>query len=677
MKYLLLLGFLSLTQAKSPIREIRLTNGGSNHAGNIEVLTSSARYSYICDDGFGFPEADAVCRELGFEGAEQYTRNDHFSSISRRSRRRFSPNFLPDRLNCSEPDSLYTKCPLASIPQHECAPSEVAGVICRTPNSICQPDQFLCRDNTGTCIERDLVCDGSRQCPDGSDEAPELCTDMGVVRLTPSNVILNIPGAVYGSVQVKHLEEWGVMCDDNVSVNDAKVVCRTLGYNDGWSVAFTRSYLGEAPGPMIVDTPKCLGNEQWLGQCPQITFGSSDCRERRQNFGVFCYDEGIEVRLSGNGVPNKGRVELKMGVIWGTVCDSGFDVFDAQVLCRMLGYDGDAAAHRQSGLSSTKEIWDLRLDCLGNERNVQDCRIRVLNGTCHSTQTAGVTCSHNRGKVDSDLRAALGNPDCGVPEDSSNQFLTRLARVRGGFPPSRFDSPWLVSLRRTNPNRESLLCGGAIISEDFVITAAHCLTTAGRLNTVIRVGDYNSQFNEDSEQDYFIDKVWIHEYEDELGFNDNDVALIKIERKNGRGIRFGPRVKPVCLPSIYDDYSELSKCTVIGWGPKFFLDDPESRPNEAETDIVSDYTCEGSIGGPKNFTSSMVCVGRFNPNVNACKGDSGGPFTCPMNGRQTLYGMVSSGRACSFSASVDIYVRATKFVDWILEKVLSTQVRQF
>ncbi|XP_064112668.1 neurotrypsin-like [Macrobrachium nipponense] len=299
---------------------------------------------------------------------------------------------------------------------------------------------------------------------------------------------------------------------------------------------------------MIVDTPKCLGSEQWLGQCPNINFGSSDCPVLGEDFGVFCYDEGVEVRLADNASPDSGRVELKLGGMWGTVCDSGFDVYDAQVLCRMLGYDGDASARRQSGLSSAEVVWDLRLDCLGDEKNVQDCRIRLLNRTCPSSHTAGVTCSFGRGRVDADLRAALGNLDCGLPEDSSNQFLTRLARVRGGFPPSRFDTPWLVSLRRTNPREESLLCGGTIISEDFVITAAHCLTRAGRLNTVIRVGDYNSDFTEDSEQDYFIDKVWIHEYEDEHGFNDNDVALIKIERKNGRGIRFGPRVKPVCLP---------------------------------------------------------------------------------------------------------------------------------
>ncbi|XP_066940146.1 neurotrypsin-like [Macrobrachium rosenbergii] len=675
MRYLPVLAFLSLTKAQTDIKGIRLADGGNNHMGTVQVMTSSSEWTYICDDGFGFAEADAVCREVGFAGAERYTRNDQFRSIDPRARR-LPPNFFPNILNCSEADKTYRTCPLATIAQQDCATAEVAGVVCRTSNSLCLPDQFPCRDNSGNCIARNSTCDGPRECLDGSDEAPELCTDMGVARLV-SDVRVNIPGVSLGSVQVKHQEKWGVMCDDGISEKEAKVICRTLGYNDGWSAAFSGSYLGEAAGPMIVDSPKCLGSEQWLGQCPDINFGSSDCPVRGEDFGVFCYDEGVEVRLAGNASPDSGRVELKLGGKWGTVCDSGFDVFDAQVLCRMIGYDGDASAQRQSGLSSTELIWDLRLDCLGNEKNVQDCRIRVLNGTCPSTHTAGVTCSFSRGRVDAELRAALGNQDCGVSEDSSSQFLTRLARVRGGFPPSRFDTPWLVSLRRTNPRSESLLCGGTIISEDFVITAAHCLETAGRVNVVIRAGDYNSDFTEDSEQDYFIDKVWVHENEDEHGFNDNDVALIKIERKDGRGIRFGPRVKPVCLPSVYDDYAELRKCTVVGWGPTFFLDDPEVRPREAESDIISDYICEGSTGGPDNFTSSMMCVGRFNPRVNACKGDSGGPFTCPVNGRQTLYGMVSSGRACSFSASADLYVRVTKFVDWILEKVLSAQVRRF
>ncbi|KAK7068860.1 Neurotrypsin, partial [Halocaridina rubra] len=622
---------------------------------------------YICDDGFGFSEADAVCRELGYNGAERFTKNNFYGSNTPEFRRT-APNFLSARLNCTDLSNInYRDCP-ESVPAHDCVATERAGVECRQSQSQCQESEFLCRDSV-TCIPREDVCDGISQCPDNSDDSEELCTDVSVTRVV-SNREINIPGAIVGSVQVKYNEEWGVMCDDRAETNEAKVICRSMGYGGSWAVAFQGSYLGEANGKMIVDTPRCTGNEDWLGECPNIDWGTSDCPEEREDLGVFCLSEDIAIRLNTDGPRHSGRVEMMINGVQGSVCDSGFDIFDAKVICRMLGYTGDAIAHRGAG-RGTGPVFNLQLDCLGLEKNLQDCRVRFAGKACPSSNTAGVTCSMSSTN-EAQLQTLLGNTECGIPEDSSAQFLTRLAKVRGGLPPPRFGTPWLIALRTRREAGGELLCGGVIISEDFVLTAAHCVNVFGRLNIVIRVGDYNSDFNEDYEEDFYIDKIWTHEYEDENAFNDNDIALIKIERKNGRGIRFGPRVRPVCLPSIDDDYNTLSRCTVAGWGPKFFLDDPESRLNEAGTDIISDYICEGSGGGPANYTSSMVCVGR--PRVNPCRGDSGGPLVCPVEGRHTVYGLVSSGRPCSFSTSSDTFTRVTKFLDWILEKVKSSLI---
>lgn len=666
--------------SKLAISDIRLVDGRDLHEGSIQVSSvvedGSLSFQYLCDDGFGFSEADLICRDLGFEGAHRFTRNNHFGSTPS-TRSRNSIQYFPDRLDCSSTNTSYGDCPIGVPSTHDCLDGEIAGVECRTAESQCLPDEFQCRDSS-SCIPRDEVCDGISQCPDNSDDAEELCNDFNIVRVR-GNTPINIRGAVLGTVQVKYNGEWGGMCDDKTSEKEAKVVCRQLGYGDGWSVAFMASYLGEVEGEILVYAPGCSGDEQTLGQCPDFEWGRFNrCPEDRENFGVFCFNEGVEVRL--DSVSNRhletisGRVEIRMGGSWGSLCDSGFDIFDAQVICRMLGYVGDAVSHKAYG-PAHGPIWDLRLDCIGSEQNIEECRVRIMNSTCRLSHTAGATCSRSKRQVDADLKAALGNADCGIPEDASNQFLTRLAKVRGGTPPSRFDTPWVVSLRSRKEAGGRLLCGGVIISEDFVLTAAHCLEVGGPLNIVIRVGDYNSDFDEDSEEDFYIDKLWVHEDEDEHSFNNNDIALLKIERKYGRGIIFGPRVKPICLPSVRDSYDQLSKCTFVGWGPTFFTNDPESRPREAETDIVSDYTCEGAIGGPGNYTSSMVCVAR--PRVLACQGDSGGPLTCPVNGRQTLYGLVSTGRRCTFFDAADVYVRITKFVDWILEKVKSSHNRRF
>ncbi|XP_037795745.1 tissue-type plasminogen activator-like [Penaeus monodon] len=68
------------------------------------------------------------------------------------------------------------------------------------------------------------------------------------------------------------------------------------------------------------------------------------------------------------------------------------------------------------------------------------------------------------------------------------------------------------------------------------------------------------------QQEFGIAKVWIHEQYEDTHFQDNDIALVRIERKWGRGFRFNKRVRPVCLPSADASYEELGDCSVSGWG---------------------------------------------------------------------------------------------------------------
>lgn len=61
----------------------------------------------------------------------------------------------------------------------------------------------------------------------------------------------------------------------------------------------------------------------------------------------------------------------------------------------MLGYEGEAAAHKDSHFGSdTGPVWDLFLDCRGTEDHLQGCGIKVSNDTCSQDTTAGVTCSN-------------------------------------------------------------------------------------------------------------------------------------------------------------------------------------------------------------------------------------------------------------------------------------------
>lgn len=64
-----------------------------------------------------------------------------------------------------------------------------------------------------------------------------------------------------------------------------------------------------------------------------------------------------------------------------------------QVVCRMLGYEGEASAHGRAG-RGVGPMWQLALDCLGHEEDLQNCRVRIISKPCRRMRSAGVECSN-------------------------------------------------------------------------------------------------------------------------------------------------------------------------------------------------------------------------------------------------------------------------------------------
>lgn len=641
------------------IGQMRLTGGSRPYEGNLEVQVNGV-WGYVCDDDFGFTAADLVCRDLGYSHAERFTRNNHFGDKSPGWRRR-EVKFWLDRSDCSLNDTSFRQCTFpGGVGAHDCGPTEIAGVVCATGEARCSDDEFACSAVTAnvSCVLRDSVCDAESDCTDGSDEDPDMCEDVGVVRLK-SNTQMNLPGAALGTVFVKHQQEWGTVCDDNFDLDDVRVICRSLGYEVGWMAKFTHAHLGEGTGPILLANLQCSGEEEWVGQCNSTDWFADLCFHFEDS-GVFCYDGGLELRLAGGSRSNNGRVEVQVDGQWGSLCHNGFDDFDAQVVCRMLGYEGEAISYKDSHFGPGRgPVWDLVLDCRGNESNLQSCVVKFSDELCSHDTTAGVACSNSLGKVDEELRSALPS-ECGNPLDATHQFLGPLGKVSGGNVTTRFDAPWLAALFTKDPDQDVQICSATIISEDYLLTAAQCFDTHGRFNVYVRVGDYNFQHDEADQEDFLIDKLWIHE--DYRAFSlDSDIALIKIERNYGRGISLSSRVKAACLPRVGDSYEDLSSCSVTGRG---IIDVARVRlqPRQAQLKILNDEECKLRMGN--NYTSSMVCAGNQNF-INPCSVDQGGPLTCLVKDRHTLYGIISSTQNCGLFRGSDIYTRVTKFLRWI------------
>ena len=105
----------------------------------------------------------------------------------------------------------------------------------------------------------------------------------------------------------------------------------------------------------------------------------------------------MQVRLV-DGVTNMiGRVEIGFHGVWGTVCDANWDIHDAHVVCRQLGYDKALIATINSAFGKgVGTVWGNVVNCRGEETRIEDCTIGIpsASGSClNHAEDVGVVCT--------------------------------------------------------------------------------------------------------------------------------------------------------------------------------------------------------------------------------------------------------------------------------------------
>ena len=106
-------------------------------------------------------------------------------------------------------------------------------------------------------------------------------------------------------------------------------------------------------------------------------------------------EEGT-VQLVGGATPLEGRVEIFLLGHWGTVCDNGWDLADATVVCHQLGYLRAVGAPRSAAFGAgSGPSWYSYVGCVGTEHNLTECNHYNYSsgGSCSHSQDAGVVCS--------------------------------------------------------------------------------------------------------------------------------------------------------------------------------------------------------------------------------------------------------------------------------------------
>ena len=116
---------------------------------------------------------------------------------------------------------------------------------------------------------------------------------------------------------------------------------------------------------------------------------------------MIAFTVEVEVRLVNGSTKYEGRVEVLYNGQWGTVCDDGWDLNDAEVMCRQLGFGPTIAARHYAAYGQGRgKIWLDDLNCVGTESNIGHCLHRGWgNYYCSHYEDAGIKCADSHGKV--------------------------------------------------------------------------------------------------------------------------------------------------------------------------------------------------------------------------------------------------------------------------------------
>ncbi|XP_060767229.1 prothrombin isoform X2 [Neoarius graeffei] len=264
-------------------------------------------------------------------------------------------------------------------------------------------------------------------------------------------------------------------------------------------------------------------------------------------------------------------------------------------------------------------------------------------------------------------------------EDSTEVELIKSygKRIVGGQNADEGSAPWQVMLYKRNP--QELLCGASLISNEWILTAAHCIFYPpwGKNYTtediLVRLGKHErAKYERLKEKIVAIDQIIIHpKYNWKENLN-RDIALLHMKKSP----EFTTRIHPICLPTKNIVKTLMSvgyKGRVTGWGnlKESWTSSHQNLPvflQQVHLPIVDQQTCRQSTRIP--ITDNMFCAG-YSPEDNkrgdSCEGDSGGPFVMknPDDKRWYQIGIVSWGEGCDRDGKYGFYTHLFRLRNWI------------
>uniref|UniRef100_A0A3B5R5U0 chymotrypsin n=1 Tax=Xiphophorus maculatus TaxID=8083 RepID=A0A3B5R5U0_XIPMA len=220
---------------------------------------------------------------------------------------------------------------------------------------------------------------------------------------------------------------------------------------------------------------------------------------------------------------------------------------------------------------------------------------------------------------------------CGSP--AITPVITGYARIVNGEEAVPHSWPWQVSLQDYTGFH---FCGGSLINENWVVTAAHCTIRE-------HPGDFSRPGKHPQYNSFTIN---------------NDITLIKLSSP----AQLNMRVSPVCLAESSDNFPGGMMCVTSGWGlTRYNAPSTPALLQQAALPLLTNANCSNYWGS--NITDLMICAGAAG--ASSCMGDSGGPLVCEKSGAWTLVGIVSWGSSTCSTSTPAVYARVTELRAWV------------
>ncbi|XP_075696552.1 serine protease hepsin isoform X1 [Rhinoderma darwinii] len=329
--------------------------------------------------------------------------------------------------------------------------------------------------------------------------------------------------------------------------------------------------------------------------------------------------------------------------IWRLVCSSLSNAEVATLSCEEMGLIR-AMSHQVlrvevAGANGTSGYYCIQKSQLGSAKRLQDV-LTVCE--CPSGQFLSVQCQ-----------------DCG-------RRKMAVDRIVGGQDAALGQWPWQVSLRYDGAH----LCGGSLISSEWVLTAAHCFPERNRVASLWAV--FAGGVSHLSPRGYVHSVKSVIYHAGYLPFiytdseeNSNDIALVHLLTP----LTLTEYVQPACLPALGQQIVDGKVCTVTGWGNTQYYGQQSDILQEASVPIISNAVCNQPEYYNNQITGKMFCAGYSDGGIDACQGDSGGPFVCEdtisRTSRWRLCGIVSWGIGCALPNKPGVYAKVDQYQTWI------------